>query len=326
MKNFIKVFLHRKIMKKLLVEKRKDKCWFKPIEIFENPANLLAALNPISMKILRLLAEEPLYPNELAKRLRMHEQKIYYHINKLREAGLITLVREEIRKGAVCKYYAPSSLAFGFEIGKSKEEIEIDEDAHIREFFYEFVKDGVFNGSIVVGAPFQHGPYLTSARDGHCAVQLAMFLGKLCELPKKFIVKLDTEVKAEHEEKRNMILVGGPITNIITASVNDRLKIRFMWKNGWKIFSEFSGKEYASEDISLIAKVSNPWDQSKVLLILAGLKFEGTKACILALTQFYKKVLKRYKKGKEFYCLIKRLDRDGDGKVDDVKVIESHSV
>ena len=168
-----------------LTKKIGGKLYFKPIKIIEDPSNL-SKLGPLAIKILKLISKKPMYPIEIAKELKEDEQKIYYHIHNMRKAGLIIQTKEEKSGGTIKKYYAPSANAYGFEI--NKEYKKFAKEDKIKDFFYEFIKDGVFNGSIVVGAPFSHGPYLTSSRDGHCGIQLAMFLGGLCELPKrKFI-------------------------------------------------------------------------------------------------------------------------------------------
>ncbi len=300
------------------------KKYSEPILIMRNPVKAFKLLNENSLRILKALAKKPTYPNEIARELGIHEQKVYYYINNLKKAGLVTVIREEIKKGAVSKYYAPTSNAFGFEIKKSR--VEEKEDSKAREFFQEFVNNGVFEGSVVVSAPFKHGPYMTTARDGHTAVHLAMFIGKYCSLPNRFVVKFDTEAKAEHEEKRNLIIIGGPATNIITNELNNFLKIKFEWDKIWELHSSFTNKHYDGEDISLIAKITNPWDKSKKVILLSGLKHEGTKASIIAITQYHDKVLRKYEQGKDFYCVIRGLDKDGDGKTDDVKVLEAHNL
>jgi len=304
--------------KKIILEREGDKQYHRSIEMLSVPSDLKAALNPLSFKILKELGKRPSYPLELAKKLGVHEQKIYYHINRLKRSGLIELVKEEIKQGAVCNYFAPAANAFGIDISQKKEEITTQSTKLLKSFFHEFIKDGVFNGSIVVGSPSSHGPFLTSSRDGHYAVQLAMFLGGFCQLPKKFIVKLDTEIKAENAEKRNMILIGGPITNMISNELNEHLETKFEWKSGWKIKS--GGKEYINEDVGLIVKTKNPWDKSKTVIMLAGLKYEGTKTCILGLTQYSDLLLSKYTKT-DYYRLVRGLDLDGDGKVDDIEIL-----
>src|SRR5439155_17735569 len=56
----------------------------------------------------------------------------------------------------------------------------------------EFTRDGTFAGSIVVGSPYTHGPFNTTARDSPYAVELGFFLGRLFAAPKGLVVRLDT--------------------------------------------------------------------------------------------------------------------------------------
>lgn len=310
-------------MKRVLLREKDGKHYSKNIEIFESPENMSSVSSQLAWKILQKLNEKPIYPNELAKKLGIHEQKIYYHINRMLKADLIHVVREEGRHGATCKFFAPSSSAFGFELpgGETKTNIGgIETNTKLKDFLYEFVQKGKFDGSVIVGSPNQHGPFLTAARDGHYAGQLGLFIGSFCSSGKRFVVKLDTELRAEESHKRNMIIIGGPLTNMVCSDLNEHLKIKFNWDKSWKIVSK---KGHYSEDVhGLIAKIDNPWSPDKKIILLSGIKYEGTKSCVLGITQQYEKVLKDYRKNKGFYRVIKGLDKDGDGKVDDIKVLE----
>jgi hypothetical protein len=57
-------------------------------------------------------------------------------------------------------------------------------------------------------------------------------------------------------------------------------------------------------------------------VILAGNKAVGTKACVIALTNFWKKALEKYKGVDTFAVVIVGFDLDGDGKVDSIEVRE----
>jgi len=307
-----------------LLEKIGRKHYSRDIEIFDNPKDIEPVVHKLAWKILKTLNEQPMYPNELAKKLKIHEQNVYYHINKLMKANLIKVVKEEKKQGAVCKYFTPTAKAFGLELPSEKSEIKIGDmkiNPKLKDFFSEFIHAGNFNGKIVVGSPTPHGPHLTEAQDGHYGIHLAMFLGNLCSLKRnKFAVKLDTEVKAEKKQKRNMIIIGGPVVNTICAELNEKMKINFGWDKYWYINS--GKKRYLDETSGLIAKIKNPWDKTKSIIILAGTRFMGTKACTIALTQHYEKLLEKFDKHKDFYCVINGLDRDGDGKLDDIKILE----
>jgi DNA-binding MarR family transcriptional regulator len=310
---------------RILVEKRRGNAYATNIEIVDNPKKLSPVTTKVGWQILKKINENPMYPKEISKALGINEQNVYYYIRKLKKEGIIAVVKEEEKHGALCKYFSPTSKAFGIELPSKKERMAVEtkrDKEKIKDFFYEFTKTGIFNGSIVVGSPQEHGPYLTAARDGHYAIQLSLFLGEYCDAPNKFIVKLDTELKVEKKKGRNLMVIGGPVTNIIASDLNSLLKIRFVWDKKWKLYSTLTKKTYVSENIGLISKIKNPWDSTKEIILISGLQFAGTKACIIALTQHYQKILKNYQKNKDFYVVIKGLDKDGDGKIDTIKVLE----
>jgi hypothetical protein len=99
---------------------------------------------------------------------------------------------------------------------KPIQNLALNVDEAVQNFFGEFITNNVFEGKIVVGSPSAHGRFKTSARDGHYAAHLALFLGQFSRMPTEFAVKLDVDVKVEKEEKNNLILVGGPGTNLLT--------------------------------------------------------------------------------------------------------------
>ncbi len=166
--------------KKLLLQEDGNQQKVKEIAIIQNPQDLKLILGNLSWKILTLLNQKPMYPLEVARHLGVHEQKVYYHIRKLEKSGAITVEREEKKKGAIAKYYSPVSQAFGIEFPAGYKTMQrpslLAANQKIHEFFKEFTNaDGGFEGKIVVGSPTPHGPFKTSARDGHYAAHLAFF-------------------------------------------------------------------------------------------------------------------------------------------------------
>jgi DNA-binding transcriptional ArsR family regulator len=319
--------------KKLLLEGERRQYVVKDITIFENPERLKAVLNGLSWKILQLLSEKEMYPMEIARKLGIHEQKVYYHIRKLARAGVVEIVKEEEKKGAVAKYYKASFPALGVELPfgyrKIKNALVPSMDEKMKHFLSPFLKeDSTFDGKIVVGSPDPHGPFKARARDGHYSSFLTFFLGQFVDLPEDFPIKLDVDVKAEKEEDNNLILVGGPGTNLITQEVNKFLPIRFNMmpsKHGFLLgglLSEKTGNVYTADTIGVIAAIPNPWNKGKRIIVLAGNKAVGTKACVLALTMFWKEALKNYGGEEEFAIIIQGFDLDGDGKVDSIEILE----
>jgi DNA-binding PadR family transcriptional regulator len=319
--------------KKLLLQEENQAQKVKEIAIMRDPQKLKMILGRLSWKILVALSEKEMYPLELAKKLGIHEQKVYYHVRKLAKAGAIAVVKEEEKKGAIAKYYKPVSSAYGIELPQEYKTIRrislLSMDRQIQEFFKEFIKqDGTFEGKIVVGNPTPHGPFKTSARDGHYASYLTFFLGQFVKMPDEFAIKLDVDMKAEKEEKNNLILVGGPGTNVLTQEVNGSLPIRFNMQHSEQGFllgglvSKKTSVVYTADTAGLVAKITNPWDSTKKLIVLAGNKAVGTKACVLALTNFWKKTLKNYHSDDTFATVIQGFDLDSDGKVDSIEVLE----
>jgi len=318
--------------KKLLLSQEHDRYEVKDIAVFDRPDPLKAVANKLSWQILRLIAEHEMYPIEIAKKLGIHEQKVYYHIRKLAEAGVIKKVKEEEKKGAIARYYQSAYPAFGVELPIGSRKITAlktpEMDEKLKQFFSPFLTNTTFDGKIVVGSPDPHGPFKARARDGHYAAHLSLFLGRYVELPEDFAVKLDVDVKAEKEEKNNLILVGGPGTNLLTEEINEYLPTRFSVKSTEQGFlfggliSQETSNIYTSDNIGLIAKVTNPWDKTKQIIVIAGNKAIGTKACVLALTKFWKETLKNFSVTDSFAAVIQGFDMDGDGKVDAIEVLE----
>jgi len=319
--------------KKLLLQDDGKAQKVKEICIMQDAQKLKMILGTLSWKILTMLSKEEMYPLEIARKLGVHEQKVYYHIRKLAKAGAITVKREEKKKGATAKYYKTVSPAFGIEFPKGYKTVQsislLNMDDKIQKFFSEFVNaKGVLRGKIVVGSPTPHGPFKTSARDGHYAAYLTLFIGQFAKMPTDFAIKLDVDVKAEKEEKNNLILVGGPGTNLLTQEINDYLPIRFNMQSSDQGFllgglsSKKTARVYTADAAGLIAKIVNPWDKTKRIVVLAGNKAVGTKACVLALTSFWKKTLQGYRDKDTFATVIQGFDLDGDGKVDSIEVME----
>jgi DNA-binding transcriptional ArsR family regulator len=319
--------------KKLLLQDDGKAQKVKEICIMQDAQKLKMILGTQSWKILNMLSKEEMYPLEIARQLGVHEQKVYYHIRKLAKAGAITVEREEKKKGATAKYYKTVSPAFGIEFPKGYKTVQsislLNMDDKIQKFFNEFVNaKGVLEGKIVVGSPTPHGPFKTSARDGHYAAYLTLFIGQFAKMPTDFAIKLDVDVKAEKEEKNNLILVGGPGTNLLTQEINEHLPIRFNMQSSDQGFllgglsSKKTVRVYTADAAGLIAKIVNPWDKTKRIVVLAGNKAVGTKACVLALTNFWKKTLQGYHDKDTFAAVIQGFDLDGDGKVDSIEVME----
>jgi len=278
------------------------------------------------IRILTALADEPTYPRKLAEKLGMNEQAVYYHLATLKKMGLVYVSKKEEVKGAVAKYYSASfksvSLVFS-ETGISVKPPQIlSLSEAVMEFLTPFIKNGELNSKIIVGSPDIHGPYRAQSRDAHYAVELAAFLGSVSGRIGIGIVKLDTEVR-EDDLKGNMIIVGGPVTNMVTNRINDNLPLRFELKEQNRIFSSITGRIYYEDECGIIVKTANPFNPKSKVLVLAGKRFQGTKAAILAVTKHIDEVAKNNSFDPSIPArVVIGYDLDGDAIIDDIEFLE----
>ncbi len=306
---------------KLIVDSAEADAPARSVLVSDRPERLGALSHPEAWRILCELARRPDYPGALAKRLRIHEQTVYYHVHRLAKAGLIHVVREERRQGAVSRVFAPSAEAFGVELpgpGRLKAPSRSAVPERTRLFLEPFLREG---GLLVIGSPYPHGPFLTVARDSPYAVELGLFLGRVAG-GTQLSVRLDTEVKAAGLDRKNLVLVGGPVANILALDLNPHLRVSFDWQQAWRMRSSLTGREYSEEDVGLLAKIPNPWNPEAEVAMFSGLHHSGTAASVLALMSFSERVLRDYAAGRPFHRVVQGLDRDGDGRIDSVEVLE----
>ncbi len=308
-------------MKSYVLKEDDGKLSYSETMIVDNPSALKMIDHPIRLDILKLLAKKPMYPAQIAKELKMHEQKVYYHIKQMTNSGLLAVVdRQEIR-GTMAKMLSPKVLNFSFTLSKDWQDINNlieSKNKQIMDFLSPFVSKGVFNSNIVVGSPDPHGPHKARARDGHYAIDLALFLGNFSELEKDFSTSLDVDI--ELSKSRNIILVGGPVTNLHVSKLNEFLPAKFSDKKPWGIISRT--KTYTEESVGMICRIPNPYNPDYFIMVIAGIRFIGTKAAVLAFTRNTKEVIHRYTGQKQFYSIVQGFDLDGDGKIDSIEVLE----
>ncbi len=313
------------MVRRWLVEETAEGAVAREAEAIDKPERIAALASPLAWRIVQELARAPDYPNALAGRLKVNEQKVYYHVRRLEAAGLLKVVREEPKRGASARVLAPTADAFAVLLRSRAAPVPypaLPRAGVVSRFLAEFSREGRFEGAIVVGSPYPHGPFLTTARDSPYAVQLGFFLGRLFAAPKGLVTRLDTEVKAQGAGREDMILVGGPVANIVTMELNPHLAVAFDWKQAWHVESSRTHRSYVEEDVGLVAKVRNPWNPDRTVVVLSGLHYQGTLSSILGLTEFADEVLDGYEPGTDFYRVVSGQDRDGDGRIDTVALLE----
>jgi DNA-binding transcriptional ArsR family regulator len=292
----------------------------------EHPSDFYPAAAGVGDKILGSLSKGPDYPSNIARQLKVYHQTVYYHIRKLEKAGLVKKVGTRVVRGGSADLYALATDGYAVEFAVSGEPFEGLVSASRRRglglFLEEFISKGELDGWIVVGSPEPHGPNRTQGRDAHYAIQLGFALGQLVKLPTLFPVKLDVDLKNEKLERSNLIIVGGPRTNLVASEVNAQLPVRFSEESFWGSIVDEQGRHYLSEREAIIVKVKNPWNPDKSCVVAAGLSGAATKAAIIGMTNFADQVFEGYTKG-DFAVVLRGTDLDGDGKVDSVEILHT---
>ena len=77
--------------------------------------------NALVMSILKSLEIKEMYPKQIAKKLKIHEQNVYYYIRQLEKAKLISVARQENINGTVAKFYRLNSDSFFVKVGEFRE-------------------------------------------------------------------------------------------------------------------------------------------------------------------------------------------------------------
>ncbi|MFQ5648063.1 MAG: ArsR/SmtB family transcription factor, partial [Candidatus Aenigmatarchaeota archaeon] len=130
----------------------------KPISydsLLVKPAKLSIFGSDLCLKIVQELVKEPCCAMDLARRLEQHEQKIYYHLRRLEDAGIVKQVRAERRYSMTAKIYgvvAPVVSTKLYDGGKPAQKGTGASPA-VRKFFEPFIIDGRLNAKIIMGDP-----------------------------------------------------------------------------------------------------------------------------------------------------------------------------
>ena len=308
----------------MLFAEEESKKQYMPITVLDKPVAFDVLSNPMRQEILLLLGKQPLYPAEIAKALKLHEQKVYYHLKQLLNAGIIEVAEKKEVRGTIAKKYRAVSLNFAVLLEQKWKSaaglFAAEKNKEIERFLEPLISPAGFDATLVVGSPDPHGPYKARSRDNYYAADLALFLGQFCPLPEHFSVVLDVDAKPFLSS--NLVIIGGPVSNIIASSVNEKLPIPFKTEqHPWVL--EGRKNSYNEETIGVIAKVPNPFtSEKKWVLFFAGISTKGTKAAILGLTRHWKEVLGNYTTNKPWMRIVQGFDMDADGEIDTVEVLE----
>ena len=170
-----------------------------------------------------------------------------------------------------------------------------------------FLDKGYATGRIIIVYGTQNPDEEGNSYDKETAFQLRDNLNKMFSraygvLP-TIIVKSDKKLTYE-DLKENLILVGGPVANNLTKSLQNKMPIKFVLNRTWRLkrdsslvnkFSAFlftSFEKLPIEELSTDAPISqeyplgvvevirNPWNEKNLVLIVAGVDRYSTRRLI----------------------------------------------
>lgn len=290
----------------------------KSLECVEIKGESIGVLSEERMRILRMLSSEPLYPAEIARRMGMQVQAVYYHMKLLEKASLARFVEYEERGGAMAKKFSAASDSFAIVLNEKGWKAFRHSAKAAPRILAPFIKNGSFEGRIVMGSPDPHGKYRARGNE-LCMVEFAMLLGQHASFSFPLYL-LDTQLR-ERDLRQNLVLAGGPKVNTLVSRINRELPIRFD-EGSFEVHSTLSGKKYR-ENIGLIELVRSPFDKKSSVLLVGGLNQNGTRAAVLCLI----KKMKEIEEGNEYSPrdmakVVEGFDDDGDGVVDSVEILE----
>lgn len=295
----------------------------KLIDTSKNPAEYLetseltelqlkALSHPLAKKVIELLTQRQSVLS-VAKKLKLHEQTLYYLVHKLVKAKILIPQIDENGN----KFYISSSDSYFVKLKELEPGTTVKQkNSH---FLESFIENNSFNAKIIVGSPDPHGPNLARSRDGYFGMDLAVFLGTFITTFPGNVVKLDTEV-TDKDLQENLIIIGGPVVNQISSRMK---KPRAQWDMQKRVFV-IGKKTYIDEDIGIISREKSPFNNDKYILYVAGIRNYGTRAAIQGFIKHFEDFEKYAQKHKEFCIVVRGEDLDSDGVVDNASIIGVH--
>ena len=290
----------------------------KALDCREVEPSAFSSLTSERVRILSFLAKEPRYPADLAREMKMPGQTMYYHVRELKKAGLVEFADYEQQKGGLAKKYRALSSSLAVVLNPSWKQFATAPSKSVPRFFEPFVQNGFFSGYFVLGSPDPHGPYKAHGSEFY-ALEVSALLGNYASFSYPLYF-LDTEL-SDRTRKENLIAVGGPKVNTLVYSINESLPISFD-QTSFEVRSSISGKKYP-ENVGVIELVQNPFNKSKSILVVAGMKQAATRVAILALLKKREEIEKgNLHDSSKLAKVVQGFDADADGIVDSVEILE----
>ncbi|NPA38249.1 MAG: helix-turn-helix domain-containing protein [Candidatus Nanohaloarchaeota archaeon] len=256
--------------------------------------------HPIRWKIFNLLKEKESYLNEIAKHLNISPESAHYHLKILKP--YLNIRKEKTQSNFHRIYYSLKHTTLS--IGKEPSSNQI----HHHFFTSQLIR-------IIVGSPDPHGRYQVRARDSYLSAYISHYLGK-----RNYEIEViwDTEAKSLELYKNDIVVLGGPLSNVIAEMINTHTLIRFDEKSGYRTFLHGKKRIPAEDNMGLVYCSINPLHHSSKLIWLAGSTLQGTFAAVLAYVKQHIKCPGAY--------LVEGLDKNSDGKIDTITTYLSLTV
>lgn len=295
--------------------------------ILDNPKAFSALNSKLALKIVKSLAETPVSAIDISRKLKIHEQKVYYHVRRLERAGIIYTISNEKRHGMIAKIYSVVSPVIAAKLHNKgvevKDSVSFNVSPDILKFFDPFIRNGLLNAKIIIGAPIPHGSYGATARHDTALFEFGIFLGRFLNETNGFSYYQDTQVSDSDLKKDNIILIGNSKTNSITHKLNSHLPIYFDEGKDFQITSKLTGSSYNFDYDAVILKVLNPFNTEKYVLLIAGKRSAGLISAVTAIKNHSMEILQGNSKNRSIIAkVVSGLDKDSDGKIDAVKFLE----
>jgi DNA-binding transcriptional ArsR family regulator len=287
--------------------------------LIDTPTSLGILANKTALDLIKELSLKPLCAMDLARRLGLHEQKVYYNIRMLEKAGIIKLLKTEERTGGTAKIYTLTEPVVSVKLAENAF-MTTDTNISVKnlDLLRPFVIDGKLNAKVILGDTYSHGQYDAPAVEGSYAFDLAVLLGNYLTNLDFPYYKFDTEISKEDLEG-NLILIGKFKTNIIIQKINPYLPVYFDTKTGLSIISKLTNKIYDDPRHGVIIKIDNPFNKNKKILLLGGIGRRGVQSAILAFTKYTDKLSEN---DGTIVRIVKGYDKNGDKIIDSIKFLE----
>ncbi|MCW1294057.1 MAG: hypothetical protein QXJ12_01430 [Candidatus Parvarchaeota archaeon] len=306
-------------MKGEIIRKERNEFLYNDTILTSDPSKMKRILNRKALSILNSLSNKPLNLSRIIKQVRLRKKEVESALSFMSDMGLI----RELRSGSKELVYEKIAGSVTFDIdpvfrGSSLMNAN-DMDSNVRRFYNTFLDKGEFNGYICVGSSDPHGEYKAIAKDTNYAIYLGMFFGRYVSLPKDFPIVLDTDVISRNLFGSDLMVIGGPVTNMVTRDINNFLPVKFFKEEGWML--KYKDNIYGNENEGVIERIRNPYDKSKTIILLSGIKNKGTLSAILAATKFASSTFKNYQGEQTWHTIIRGYDVSGKGSIDVVEPV-----